>query len=82
MNIMDLIYAIAFIATIIIPSVPLAIFTAERGMDIITAMVYVAYISLKISLILKLPQYFSAFFIDFVLSLLFIGVIGPTILSS
>ncbi len=45
MNRMDLIYAIAFVATIIIPSVPLAIFTAERGMDIITAMAYVADIS-------------------------------------
>lgn len=42
MNRMDLIYTIAFIATMIIPLVPLAIFTAERGMDIITAMAYVA----------------------------------------
>jgi hypothetical protein len=47
---MDLIYAIAFIATIIIPSVPLAIFTAERGMDIITAMAYVADISVAMFL--------------------------------
>ena len=43
MNRMDLIYAIAFIATIIVPAVPVAILTAERGIDIITATAYVVY---------------------------------------